>query len=33
MTYVGLMYRLGRGVERNPDAALQWYRRATGGNG
>jgi TPR repeat protein len=28
MTFLGLMYRKGLGVARNPDRAIAWYERA-----
>ena len=28
MTFLGLMYREGRGVARNPERAIAWYERA-----
>src|SRR5947199_8062842 len=29
--YLGQMYRLGHGVARNPDIAIEWLKRSAGG--
>src|SRR5207245_994018 len=28
--YLGVMYRLGYGVARNPDIAIEWFKRSAG---